>query len=56
MLPKKAIQQYLSSLYGEEVEVSRIWKLGETSGTLADLKGVGYGYPYVIEFKKLTEI
>jgi hypothetical protein len=54
MLPKKAIQQYLSSLYGEEVEVSRIWKLGETSGTLADLKGVGYGYPYVIEFKKIN--
>ncbi len=52
MLSKKAIQQYLNSLYGE-VEVVKIWKLGETSGTLTDLKGVGYGYPYVIEFKKI---
>jgi hypothetical protein len=52
MLSKKAIQQYLSSLYGEEVDVTKIGKLGETSGTLTDLKGLGYGYPNVIEFKK----
>ncbi len=52
MLSKKAIQQYLSSLYGEEVEVTKIGKLGETLGTLTDLKGLGYGYPNVIEFKK----
>jgi hypothetical protein len=52
MLNKKTIQQYLSSLYGEEVEVLKIWKLGEASGNSADLKGVGYGYSYSIEFKK----
>jgi hypothetical protein len=50
-LSKEAVHQYLRSLYGDNVDVQRIWKLGETPGTLADLKVFGYGYPYVIEFK-----
>jgi hypothetical protein len=52
LLSKKAICQYLSSLFGEKVEVLKIWKLGDAPDALADLKRVGYGYPYVIEYKK----
>lgn len=50
-LSKESILKYMRSLYGEKVEVLRVWKLGETPGTSDDLKGFGYGYPYVIEFK-----
>ena len=51
-LSKKAIQQYLSSLYREEVEVSKIRKLeGDASAPFADLKAIGYWNPYLIEFK-----
>lgn len=50
-LSKEAVRQYLCSLYGDKVDVLRVWKLGETHGTSADLKGFGYGYPHVIEFK-----
>ena len=50
-LSKEAVHQYLRSLYGDKVDVQRIWKLGEAPDTLADLKGFSYGYPYVIEFK-----
>jgi len=50
-LSKEAILKYMRSLYGEKVEVIKVWKLGETPGSDIDLKGFGYGYPYVIEFK-----
>lgn len=52
LLSKKAVCQYLSSLFGEEIEVQNIRKLDDRPSSLADLKGVGYGYPYLIEFKK----
>jgi hypothetical protein len=48
-LSKDAIQKYLSSLYGENVEILGVWRVGGEK--LDDLKGFGYGYPYVIEFR-----
>lgn len=50
-LSKEAILKYMCSLYGEKTEILKVWKLGETPGSDADMKGFGYGYPYVIEFK-----
>jgi len=50
-LSPDAVLQYMRSLYGEKVEIQRIWRLGETPGDCLDLKGFGYGCPYVIEFK-----
>ncbi len=50
-LTKETIHQYLSSLYGVEVDVQKVWRLGETPGISTDIKGFGYGYPYAIEFK-----
>jgi hypothetical protein len=51
-LSKKTIEKYLFSVYGSEIEVLGIWKLGnkKPSGPV-DLKGFGYGFPYVIECK-----
>lgn len=45
------LRDYLSSVYNRRVEVIGVWRLGEakTSG-FKDLKGFGYGVPYVIEF------
>ena len=43
------VQQYLSEVYKGPVEVSRIVRLGGVDGT-AELKGFGYGVPYLIEF------
>jgi len=51
-LSKKTIEKYLFSIYGSEIEVLGIWKLGnkKPSGPV-DLKGFGYGFPYAIECK-----
>lgn len=49
-LSEVAIQQYFSSIYGGNVEVLGVWRLGsEKSSASKDLKGFGYGVPYVIE-------
>lgn len=46
------IRQYLSSLYNADAEICGIWRLGcEKVETSKDLKGFGYGVPYVIEFR-----
>ncbi|MEM3700360.1 MAG: phosphotransferase [Candidatus Bathyarchaeia archaeon] len=42
---------YLSSLYNADVKICGVWRLGsERSEASKDLKGFGYGIPYVIEF------
>ncbi|MEM3536531.1 MAG: phosphotransferase [Candidatus Bathyarchaeia archaeon] len=52
-----ALRSYLSSLYKADVEICGVWKLGcEKSEDLKDLKGFGYGIPYVIEFRVNGEI
>lgn len=49
-LSKNVLQKYLSSLYGENVEISGFWRLGSEKQVSKDFKGFGYGVPYVIEF------
>jgi hypothetical protein len=56
-LSKDAVRKYLASLYGEDVEVRGFWKLGgEKSEASVDLKGFGYGFPHIIEFKTTGEV
>ena len=51
-LSKRALQEYLSSVYDGNVEVCSVWRLGgKKIDEAGDLKGFGYGFPYVIEFK-----
>jgi hypothetical protein len=51
-LSGESLRKYLSSLYGADVEFSGIWRLGcNRSEASRDLKGFGYGVPYVIEFR-----
>ncbi|MEM0253577.1 MAG: phosphotransferase [Candidatus Bathyarchaeia archaeon] len=46
-----ALQDYLSSVYNRRVEILGVWRLGEAKASGSkDLKGFGYGVPYVIEF------
>jgi hypothetical protein len=48
-LTKTNVHIYLTQLYNQPVEVQRIYQLGENPEN-TDLKGFGYGFPYVIEF------
>ncbi len=50
-LSKPVLHNYLTSVYHVPVEVLQMWKLGENPEDTCDLKGFGYGVPYVIEFK-----
>lgn len=46
------VRDYLSSLYKTDVEICGAWRLGrETIEVSKDLKGFGYGIPYVIKFR-----
>lgn len=47
-LNKKRLEKYLSSLYKTEASISSISEIGKEGAT--DLKGFGYGIPYVIRF------
>jgi hypothetical protein len=50
-LSKEILYRYLSTLYGKEVNVCGAWRLGDQkSEGYEDLKGFGYGFPYVVEF------
>jgi hypothetical protein len=51
-LSVKRLEEYLSSVYKKQAKVSRFFPLGmeEEAKTGRDLKGFGYGVPYVIEF------
>jgi len=50
-LSVSALRDYLSSLYNANVEIRGAWELDdEKSEVSEDLKGFGYGVPYVIEF------
>jgi hypothetical protein len=56
-LSRNTLSSYLSFLYKADVEICGIWKLGcEKSEILRDLKGFGYGFPYVIEFRVNGEV
>lgn len=48
-ITRNSLVSYLSSLYGTDVKICSVRRLtGESVD--ADLKGFGYGFPYVIEF------
>lgn len=53
---KETLCKYLSSLYKAQVELCEIWRLGCEKSEAKDLKGFGYGVPYVIEFRVNGEI
>ncbi len=44
------LEEYLSSVYKAPVKVSRVFPLGMEKEAEKDLKGFGYGFPYVVEF------
>ncbi len=48
---ENALREYLSSLCKAEVEICGVWRLGCENLISKDLKGFGYGIPYVIEFR-----
>ncbi|MCS7115275.1 MAG: phosphotransferase [Nitrososphaerota archaeon] len=49
---EEALREYLSGLYGCSVDIRGVWRLGgEKTEGFKDLKGFGYGVPYVIEFR-----
>jgi hypothetical protein len=51
-LSENIVRKYLSAFYKQNVEVCEIWRLGEEkSKAVKDLKGFGYGVPYVIKFR-----
>jgi hypothetical protein len=56
-LSEDTLLEYLSSLYNADVKICRFWRLGgEESKVSKDLKGFGYGIPYVVEFDVNGEV
>jgi hypothetical protein len=56
-LSEDTLREYLSSLYNADVKICRFWRLGgEESKVSKDLKGFGYGIPYVVEFDVNGEV
>jgi hypothetical protein len=56
-LSEGALCDYLSSLHNAAVKICKIWRLGgEESKVSKDLKGFGYGIPYVVEFQVNGEV
>lgn len=47
-LNRKRLEEYLSNVYNTRVRISSISEIGK--GEVADLKGFGYGTPYLISF------
>jgi len=48
---RENLREYLAAVFGEEVEVHHVGKLGDPGVEERDLKGFGYGVPYIIELK-----
>ena len=55
-LTSSSLKKYLSSLLNEPVDVLKVYRLGEAPENSGDLKGFGYGFPYVVEYKVRSEI
>lgn len=49
-LSKEAVQEYLVSVYDQDVKVSSAWRLGGEKAASGELRGFSYGFPYVVEF------
>jgi len=53
----ETLREYLSSLYKTKVEICGVWRLGSEEAEVSkDLKGFGYGVPFVIEFRVNGEV
>ncbi|HOV52739.1 MAG TPA: aminoglycoside phosphotransferase family protein, partial [Methanothrix sp.] len=50
-LKRENLEAYLRSLYGEELKLLSMRKMGETIPTTEDVKGFGYGSPLLVEYK-----
>ncbi len=54
---EETLREYLSGLYGCSVDICGVWRLGcEKAEGFKDLKGFGYGVPFIIEFRVKGEI
>ncbi len=49
-LKRENLEAYLRSLYGEDLLLSSMRKMGETIPTTEDVKGFGYGSPLLVEY------
>jgi len=45
------LREYLCSVYGTDVKIESVGKLGGKKERAKELKGFGYGVPYLVEFK-----
>lgn len=50
-LKRENLEAYLQSLYGDDLRLLNIRKMGETIPTTEDVKGFGYGSPLLAEYK-----
>ena len=49
---RESLEEYLKSIYGRNVVLKDIRKMGETVATKEDVKGFGYGSPLMVEYVK----
>ena len=49
---RESLEEYLKSIYGRNVVLKGIRKMGETVATEEDVKGFGYGSPLMVEYVK----
>jgi Phosphotransferase enzyme family. len=50
-LKRENLEAYLRSLYGNDLSLVSLQKLGETIPTTEDVKGFGYGSPLLVEYQ-----
>ncbi|HON35075.1 MAG TPA: phosphotransferase [Methanothrix sp.] len=50
-LLRENLEAYLKSLYGKELSILSVRKLGETIPTAEDVKGFGYGSPLMVDYQ-----
>ena len=48
---RENLEAYLKSLYGKELSILSVRKLGETIPTAEDVKGFGYGSPLMVDYQ-----
>ncbi len=51
-LKKEHLEAYLKSLFGKDLKLLSMRKMGETIPTTEDVKGFGYGSPLLVEYEK----
>ncbi len=50
-LKRENLEAYLKSLYGDDLKLLSMRKMGETIPTTEDVKGFGYGSPLLVEYE-----